>query len=166
MYRRNFLTGAFGALTAGTAQGRKPPNVVVILADDLGNGDLSCYGNTRHKTPNLDRMAAEGIRFTCAYCSQPICSPSRAGILTGKSPARLHITTFLPGRADAKSQKLLHPNIRQALPLEERTLAEYLKDAGYATACIGKWHLGGADFGPDKQGFDMVHAGKAIFSAI
>jgi arylsulfatase A-like enzyme len=147
--------------TAAAADAARKPNIVLILADDLGVNDLSCYGRDDQPTPNLDRMAAEGIRFTCAYCSQPICSPSRAGLLTGKSPARLHITTFLPGRADAKSQKLLHPKIRQALPLEERTLAEYLKDAGYATACIGKWHLGGADFGPDKQGFDVVHAGKS-----
>ncbi|MEX2173359.1 MAG: sulfatase, partial [Pirellulaceae bacterium] len=112
-------------------------------------------------TPRLDQMAAEGIRFTSGYCSQPICSPSRAGILTGKHPARLHITTFIPGRANARSQKLLHPQMRMALPLEEKTLAEYLKAAGYATACIGKWHLGGAGFGPQDQGFDVVHAGKA-----
>ncbi len=156
---------AVGLLASGTpvaaAEEPRKPNIVLIFADDLGVNDLSCYGREDQPTPNLDRMAAEGIRFTCAYCSQPICSPSRAGILTGKNPARLHITTFLPGRADAKSQKLLHPKIRTALPLEEKTLAEYLKDAGYATACIGKWHLGGADFGPDKQGFDFVYAGKA-----
>jgi arylsulfatase A-like enzyme len=137
------------------------PNIVFIFADDLGINDLSCYGRKDQPTPNLDRMAAEGIRFTSAYCSQPICSPSRAGLMTGKHPARLHITTFLPGRADAKSQKLLHPKIRMQLPLEEKTLAEHLKEAGYATACIGKWHLGGAGFGPGEQGFDVVHAGRA-----
>jgi arylsulfatase A-like enzyme len=81
--------------------------------------------------------------------------------MTGKHPARLHLTTFLPGRADAPSQKLLHPKIATALPLGETTLAERLHDAGYATACIGKWHLGGAGFGPEKQGFDIVHAGQA-----
>jgi arylsulfatase A-like enzyme len=101
------------------------------------------------------------MRFTCGYCSQPICSPSRAGLMTGKSPARLHITTFLPGRPDARSQKLLHPKIQMQLPLEEKTIAEYLKEAGYATACIGKWHLGGAGFGPQEQGFDYVFAGRA-----
>src|SRR6185295_10160748 len=104
-------------------------------------------------------LAEEGTRFTCHYCAQPICSPARAAILTGQSPARLHLTTFLPGRADASSQKLLHPKIIQQLPLEQKTLAEYLKEAGYATACIGKWHLGGAGFGPGQQGFDFVHAG-------
>jgi arylsulfatase A len=137
------------------------PNFILIFADDLGVSDLSCYGRKDQPTPRLDRMAAEGVRFTCAYCAQPICSPSRAGILTGKNPARLHLTTFLPGRPDARSQMLLHPPIRMQLPLEERTLAEYLKEAGYATACIGKWHLGGAGFGPAEQGFDVVFAGPA-----
>src|SRR5215813_2546701 len=137
------------------------PNFVLIFADDLGISDLSCYGRRDQPTPNLDRMAAEGMRFTCGYCSQPICSPSRAGILTGKTPGRLHLTTFLPGRPDAKSQMVLHPKIRMELPLEEKTLAEYLKDAGYVSACIGKWHLGGADFGPKEQGFDFVYASAA-----
>jgi arylsulfatase A-like enzyme len=105
-------------------------------------------------------MAAEGMRFTCGYCSQPICSPSRAGLMTGRFPARLHITTFLPGRADAKSQKLLHPKIEMQLPLAEKTIAEYLKEAGYATGCVGKWHLGGTGFGPKEQGFDFVFAGR------
>src|SRR5215213_2451346 len=137
------------------------PNFVLIFADDLGVNDLSCYGRTDQPTPNLDRMAAEGMRFTCGYCSQPICSPSRAGILTGKTPGRLHITTFLPGRADAKSQMVLHPKIQMQLPLEEKTLAEHLKEAGYATACIGKWHLGNTGFGPQEQGFDVAYSGQA-----
>ena len=137
------------------------PNIVLILCDDLGVNDLGCYGRTEHRTPNLDAMAKAGARFTAAYAACPVCSPTRAALMTGKHPARLHITTFLPGRGDAPSQKLLHPTIRQQLPLEEVTLAESLKSAGYATACIGKWHLGGAGFGPDKQGFDVVHAGKA-----
>jgi arylsulfatase A-like enzyme len=147
--------------TAGRADEPKArPNVVFILADDLGINDLSCYGRKDQPTPNLDRLEKQGARFTDAY-AQPVCSPSRAAILTGKAPARLHLTTFLPGRADAPSQKLLHPKINQQLPLDEKTVAQYLKDAGYATACIGKWHLGGAGFGPDKHGFDFVHAGKA-----
>ena len=137
------------------------PNIVVIFVDDLGINDLSCYGRMDQPTPNLDRLAAEGLRFTSAYCAQSICSPSRAALMTGKHPARLHITTFLPGRANAKSQRLLHPQIAMQLPLAEKTLAEHLKEQGYATACIGKWHLGGANFGPEKQGFDVVHAGMA-----
>jgi arylsulfatase A-like enzyme len=158
---------AFTLLTLGlvstavdaAASGR--PNIVVILTDDLGINDLGCYGRREHRTPHLDRLAAEGMRFTAAYCAQPICSASRAAILTGKHPARLHLTTYLPGRPDCPSQPLLHPVINQQLPLEERTLAEYLKAAGYATACIGKWHVGGRGFGPLEQGFDVYHPGRA-----
>jgi arylsulfatase A-like enzyme len=101
------------------------------------------------------------MRFTQAYCAQSICSPSRAALLTGKTPARLHLTTYLPGRADCSAQKLLHPKMRQQLPLEEQTLAERLKDSGYATACVGKWHLGGKGFLPTDQGFDFYHPGEA-----
>jgi len=137
------------------------PNIILILTDDLGINDLGCYGRKEHHTPNLDKLASEGMRFTSAYCSQPICSPARAAILTGKAPARLHLTTFLPGRADCPSQKLLHPMIEQKLPLAEKTLAEHLKAAGYATGCVGKWHLGGAGFGPKEQGFDFVYTGTA-----
>ena len=138
----------------------KKPNIVFILTDDLGINDLGCYGRHEHHTPHLDALAAEGTRFTSAYCAQPICSPSRAAILTGKNPARLHLTTYLPGRPDCPSQKLLHPIIRQQLPLAEMTLPKYLKPAGYVSACIGKWHLGGKGFGPAEQGFDYVHAGR------
>ena len=147
-------------LVAGVGAAEKP-NIVFILADDLGINDLGCYGRAEHRTPNLDRLAGQGARFTQAYCAQPICSPSRAAILTGKSPARLHLTTFLPGRPDAPSQKLLHPKIQPQLPLAEVTLAERLKELGYATACIGKWHLGGRGFLPTDQGFDSYHAGQA-----
>jgi arylsulfatase A-like enzyme len=141
------------------AQGR--PNIVLVLADDLGVNDLGVYGRKEHRTPNLDRLAAEGLRFTTAYVASPICSPSRAAIMTGRFPARLHLTTFIPGRPDAASQKLLHPPMRQQLPLEEKTLAEHLRGAGYATAMIGKWHLGEAGFSPREQGFDVFHAGQA-----
>jgi arylsulfatase A len=154
------LCGSAQIVPAGRAQGQRP-NIVFILADDLGVNDLAVYGRREHRTPNLDRFAAEGLRFTTAYVASPICSPSRAALMTGRAPARLHITTFLPGRRDAPSQKLLHPLMRQALPLEETTLAERLREAGYATAMIGKWHLGGAGFTPKEQGFDVYHPGLA-----
>jgi arylsulfatase A len=132
------------------------PNVIFILADDLGVNDLGCYGRAEHHTPCLDRLASQGMRFTCAYTAQPICSPSRAALMTGKAPARLHLTNFLPGRPDAPSQKLLQPRIEGQLPLEETTVAEVLRSAGYATGLFGKWHLGGRGFGPEQQGFDVV----------
>src|SRR3954465_3194618 len=87
------------------------PNVVLILADDLGINDLGCYGRKDQRTPNLDRLKSQGMRFTCAYAAQPVCSPSRAAIMTGKSPTRLNLTNYLPGRPDAPSQRLLQPRM-------------------------------------------------------
>lgn len=132
------------------------PNIILVLADDLGVNDLSCYGRKDQRTVRLDELAASGMRFTTAYTAQPICSPSRAALMTGKCPARLHLTNYLPGRADAPSQKLLQPVIEGQLPLEEPTLAEWLRRAGYATGLFGKWHLGGKGFGPEEQGFDVA----------
>ena len=131
------------------------PNIVFILADDLGGRDLGCYGSTFHETPNLDRFAAGAMRFTEAYAACSVCSPTRASILTGKYPARLGLTDWLPGRADRPDQKLKRPSIIRQLPLEEVTFAEALKEAGYRTAFIGKWHLGGKGFFPEQQGFDI-----------
>src|SRR5262245_58665525 len=91
----------------------RPPNVVLIVADDLGWADLGCYGSRFHRTPHLDRLAREGMRFTQAYAACPVCSPTRAALLTGKYPARLHLTDWLPGRPDFSSQKLLRPTFRQ-----------------------------------------------------
>lgn len=136
-----------------------PPNIVFIICDDLGVNDLHCYDRADHKTPHLDQLAREGTRFTSAYCAQPICSPSRAALLTGKAPARLHLTTYLPGRANSPAQKLLHPEIRRQVGLDEKSLARYFKTAGYTTAAIGKWHVGGQGFGPLDHGFDVAHAG-------
>lgn len=141
------------------------PNIVIILADDLGAHDLGCYGRSEHATPRLDQLAMEGIRFDYAYAAAPVCSPSRACILTGKSPARLNLTTFLPGRPDQPSQRLIQPMARAGLPLEEKTIAEHLKEVGYATACIGKWHLGDNELGPMQQGFDLYWPGKPATSA-
>jgi arylsulfatase A-like enzyme len=131
------------------------PNLVFILADDLGWADLGCYGSTFYETPHLDQLAAKGVRFTDAYAACSVCSPTRASILTGKYPARLHLTDWLPGRTDRPDQKLKRPVILDHLPLEEVTLAEALREAGYRTGFFGKWHLGGPDFFPDKQGFDL-----------
>lgn len=134
---------------------QRPPNVVLFLVDDLGWRDLHCYGSQFHETPHVDALAAEGVRFTQAYAACHVCSPTRASILTGKYPARLHLTDWLPGRKDFPSQKLLAPNYQQQLPHEEHTLAEALKEHGYRTAIIGKWHLGEEPFGPTSQGFDV-----------
>lgn len=138
------------------AQEVSRPNIVLVFADDLGINDLACYGRDEHHTPRLDALASQGILFRHAYTAQPICSPSRAALMTGKYPARLHLTNYLPGRPDANTQRLLQPIIEGQLPLEEVTLAELLKEAGYATGLFGKWHLGGAAFGPAQQGFDTV----------
>ena len=136
------------------------PNVVVILIDDLGWADLGCYGSKFHRTPNLDRLAAEGMRFTHAYAACPVCSPTRAALLTGKYPARLHLTDYIPGQDKSNESKLLRPDFLQQLPLEETTLAEMLKGVGYATAAIGKWHLGGKGSEPQRHGFDVAVGGN------
>ncbi|MCU0705547.1 MAG: sulfatase-like hydrolase/transferase [Fimbriiglobus sp.] len=135
------------------------PNVVLIVIDDLGQTDLGCYGSKFHKTPHLDAFAKSGVKITDAYSACPVCSPTRAAILTGKHPARLNITDWLPGRPDLPAHRVKRPVIRQELPLEEVTLAEELKKAGYATAHVGKWHLGGKGFEPTQQGFDVNIAG-------
>ena len=142
------------------------PNVVLIVIDDLGWSDLACYGSKFYRTPNIDRLAAGGMRFTQAYAACPVCSPTRAALMTGKYPARLHLTDWLPGIGDRPTNKLLRPAFRQELPLEEATVAELLREAGYVTGTIGKWHLGGEGFEPTRQGFDTNvggdHAGSPL----
>jgi len=141
------------------AQAADRPNLVFILADDLGWTDLGCYGSTFYQTPNLDRLAKEGTRFTDAYAACNVCSPTRASILAGKYPARLHLTDWLPGRRHHPDEKLKSPAIAQQLPLKEVTIAEALKAGGYSTCFIGKWHLGGPGFYPEQQGFDFNYGG-------
>jgi arylsulfatase A-like enzyme len=138
------------------------PNVVFVLIDDLGWMDLRCQGNKAVQTPRIDRLAKEGMRFTDAYAAAPVCSPTRAAILTGQAPARLQITNHIPDRESflPDNPKLLPAPMRDHLPLEADTIAERFQAAGYATAFMGKWHLSGPreglpQFEPDKQGFDL-----------
>jgi arylsulfatase A-like enzyme len=134
------------------------PNVVFILVDDLGWMDLGCQGSLVYKTPNIDRLADSAMRFTDAYASCPVCSPTRASIMTGKSPTRLNITDWIPG-SDPKNRKLLGPQDHHELPLSEVTLAETFKENGYATFFAGKWHLGSEGYFPEDQGFDINRGG-------
>ncbi len=157
---RSLLAGLWITLAAQLSPGQSKPNFLFILIDDMGSMDLGCYGSEYYQTPNIDRLAAGGMRFTRAYAACPVCSPTRASILTGKYPARLHLTDWLPGRGDKPDQKLARPVINQYLPLEEITLAEALKSAGYVSASIGKWHLGGENFPPEAQGFDVNIGGN------
>ncbi len=158
---RMVLIGTLAAVLLATPRltAADKVNVVVILADDLGWADLGCYGSKYHKTPNLDRLAADGMRFTDGYAACPVCSPSRAALLTGKYPARLNLTDWLPGRADRPDQKLLRPTLANQIPPDVVTLAAALKAEGYATGHVGKWHLGGKDAGPLQRGFDVNVAG-------
>jgi len=133
-------------------------NVVLILADDLGWTDLACYGSDLHETPFLDQLARDGMRFTENYSACTVCSPTRAALLTGKYPARLHITDWIPG-AMPDNPKLLVPQWTKFLPHEETTLAEVFRDAGYSTASVGKWHLGMEEHYPEHHGFDLNIAG-------
>lgn len=164
MNRRNFLKAAgLGALSLAApncvaASSSKKPNVVFILIDDMGWPDVACYGSKFHETPNVDRLASQGMKFTDAYAACPVCSPTRASIMAGQYPARVGITDFIPGHW-RPYEKLVVPENRLELPLESVTIGEVLKEQGYATCYIGKWHLGGADYSPDKQGFDKVVLG-------
>jgi len=150
---------------AETAPAR-PPNVIVILVDDMGQTDLSCYGSKFYETPHVDQLAKDGVRFTNGYSACTVCSPTRAALLTGKYPARLHITDWIAGH-DRPKAKLKIPDWQKFLPFEEITLAEQFKSAGYATASIGKWHLtpglkeGDEAYYPEKHGFDVNIGGYA-----
>jgi len=140
------LMVALGLCTCATA---KSPNIVIIFADDLGYGDLGCYGHPTIRTPNLDRMAAEGMRFTDFYVAACVCTPSRAALMTGRLPIRT-------GMAGTERHRVIGSRDSGGLPLEEITIARALKTRGYTTMCIGKWHLAGGtpDSLPTRHGFD------------
>lgn len=149
-------TVALGALSLAllcpaSAEGHSteaPPNVVIIFADDLGYGDLSCYGHPTIRTPHLDRMAAEGMRFTQFYAAASVCTPSRAGLMTGRYPVRSGMC--------GDRRRVLFPDSQGGLPASELTIAELLKARGYATAAVGKWHLGHRpEYLPTRHGFDQ-----------
>ncbi len=141
-----------GLLTLA-AHAARQPNIVLILADDLGWSDLSCYGSDLHQTPHLDRLARQGLRFTDAYAASPVCTPTRAAILTGLHPARLHMTVWRESAARRGTRRLLEPVCLDSLPLKHLTLAEVLKAAGYFNTHLGKWHLGRAEAYPQAHGF-------------
>jgi arylsulfatase A-like enzyme len=142
----------------------RPPNVVMFVVDDLGQRDLGCYGSTFYETPHIDRLAATGVRLTQAYSACPVCSPTRASLITGLYPQRTGITDFIGAaqpEAWKRNTKLLPAPCATHLALEHITIAEHLKTAGYATFFAGKWHLGGDGFLPENQGFDINRGGTA-----
>jgi arylsulfatase A len=149
-HMRRFLVvlAVLSGLAIGAHAATKP-NIIIILTDDLGYGDLGCYGHPSIRTPNLDRMAAEGLRFTDFYSAANLCTPSRAALLTGRLAIR-------SGMAGSTKRHVIYPENTGGLPAEEITIAEALKTQGYATACVGKWHLGHQpQFLPTSQGFDQ-----------
>ncbi|MBZ0254833.1 sulfatase [bacterium] len=157
--RREFLSYSAAALTSAITPSiaraaDKKTNVVIILVDDYGWTDAACTGSALFETPNIDALASQGMRFTNGYAACTVCSPTRASIMTGKYPARLHLTDWIAGHKRPWA-KLKVPDFNLQLPHEEITIAEALKPYGYTSASIGKWHLGGKDFYPETQGFDL-----------
>ena len=168
MDRRTFLKNLAAlsvtvSLSCRSSKKTTTPNVVLIVVDDLGWKDLGCYGSTFYETPNIDELAAGGMRFTNAYSSCPVCSPTRAALLTGKSPARLNFTghiTAIGRHRHPEHSRIIPPDDRMYVPLEEVMISEALKPAGYATISIGKWHVGNEEkYYPTHQGFDINVAG-------
>lgn len=159
------LLGACG----GAGEGSRPPSFVIVLADDLGWADVGFQGSTFHRTPNLDRLAADGLAFSQGYAPSPVCTPSRAGLLTGCSPARLHLTSVfgvntpfedLEARLDeAEEGDLVQPTVLDGLPPEVPTVARRLAEAGYATGLIGKWHLHPE---PEEVGFGVELGARGL----
>lgn len=167
--------GVFLAAAAATAYAAEPtppprkPNVILILADDLGWRDLSCFGSQYYESPKIDALCAEGMKFTQAYAASPLCSPTRASLMTGQSPARLHLTNWIPGDENSRQKGgWREPEWKRYLSPDAVTIAELLKKQGYVTGIAGKWHLANApvkgeeaanrERQPDRQGFDEVYS--------
>jgi len=150
------------AFLVASAAYSKPLNVVFYLIDDMGWMDIGANGSDYYQTPHVDRLAAEGMRFTNGYAACNVCTPTRASVMTGKYPARMLMTQWLPsGRWDAKKNRLREGRYLQAMPLEELTIAEALREEGYSTASMGKWHLGPEPYYfPRHQGFDVNVGGR------
>ena len=165
-----FLSFAFWMLVSFSGLWAKKPNLLFIMADDLGWMDLACQGNPLVKTPILDRLAKQGMRFTDAYAAAPVCSPTRCAVLTGQAPARIGLTTHLPGRFFPKDGRPQPAKLSPQLDTDHVTIAERMKEGGYASAFFGKWHVapssgkGGkvADaVSPTGQGFDLNVGGTS-----
>jgi uncharacterized sulfatase len=161
-----FCTVSFSV--AGEIYGRvknERPNIVFILADDLGRADLPVYGNTFNEAPNIDKLAAGGIRFTNAYAACPVCSPTRASIQSGQYPARVGIIDFITGHWRPYEEVIVPKNRTQYLPSEIITIGEALKSAGYTTGYFGKWHLGDrGEHHPLNQGYDEANVGQGYYN--
>ncbi len=149
-----FLALFMAAPLAARIETERPPNIILLLADDLGWNGIGCYGSDFHETPNLDRLAARGTKFLDAYAACTVCSPTRAAAMTGIYPARLHVTNWIPGTKMPKA-KLSPPDWTLYLEQRHATIAEVLRDGGYKTAHVGKWHLGGEGSLPENHGFDI-----------
>ncbi len=158
MYKYIFILLFFTLVISCNKKEKQKKNVVFILVDDLGWTDLGYNGSSFHETPNIDAFSKQSIQFTNAYASSPVCSPTRAAIMTGKHPATVNITDWIPG-LNLKDQKLQEPKDLDQLPLKENTLAESFKKNGYSTFFTGKWHLGSTGYFPENQGFDINKGG-------
>ena len=167
---RLLTTMALLAVVWPIGAAERAPNIVMFVADDLGYTDLGCFGSTFYETPHLDGLAASGVRMTSAYAACPVCSPTRASIMTGRYPQRTGITDYINmGGGNQpenwrRNTRLLPAPYSNRLALEERTVAEALRDAGYATFFAGKWHLGPPRFWPEHQGFDINIGGTSAGS--
>ena len=153
--------GSLGTLGVTAPSSARPMNVIVLLSDDYGWTDMGANNpRTFYETPNLDRFAAQGVRFTNGYAASPVCSPTRYSVQTGRYPTRVGLTNWLPG---VRTERFQEAPLTQQMPLEETTLAEVLKTAGYRTAFVGKWHLGEEEkFWPEAQGYDINVAGWSM----